>query len=294
MINWTIKQIYAFEAVVRLKSFTLAGKVLNLTQPTVYMQIVKLQQNIGTDLIDIRGKKVYPTYLGKKLYDDFLKIIDLLEISKQEIDNTLVPEKGHLSLAVATTTHSYVSRVLVDFKKDYPRMSFDLQVTNRENLLGKLQNQETNLIIMGEPPKDDALNSTQFMDNPLIAIAHPQHKLINQRQIPIYDLAKETLITREVGSGTRTTIENTTGLDFTDDIQINSNEAIIASVQAGLGIGFVSKHTVQLALKSKVIQQLSVDKFPIIRHWFVVHRQAKELSPIANRFKNFLINHAKN
>lgn len=289
MLNWSIKQLYAFEAVVRLSSFTKAGRELNITQPAVYMQIQQLQNNIGTDLIDIKGKRVYPTYIGEKLYKNAVKIIDLLRYTQLEINSTLHPETGHLSLAVATTTHSYMSRVLADFKRLYPQISFYLQVTNRKNLLKKLTNRETDLVIMGEPPKDKALSTSQFMDNPLIVIAPPKHKLLKKKYISIVDLSKETLITREIGSGTRTTIENVTGLDFTADIQINANEAIIEAVQAGLGIGFVSQHTVGLALKSGTIKQLQVDKFPIIRHWFVVHAKSRQLSPIAQKFKDFII-----
>jgi hypothetical protein len=50
MINYTLKQLYSFEAVVRLKSFTKASKELYITQPAVYMQIQQLTQNIGAKL----------------------------------------------------------------------------------------------------------------------------------------------------------------------------------------------------------------------------------------------------
>jgi len=105
----------------------------------------------------------------------------------------------------------------------------------------------------------------------------------------IADLNKEILLTREIGSGTRITVERFTGLDFNSDIQINSNEAIVEAVQAGLGIGFVSKHSVNLQLKNNIIKQLDVAPFPIIRQWHIVHHAEAELSPIARRFKQFVI-----
>ncbi len=289
MINYTLKQLYSFEAVVRLKSFTKASKELNVTQPAVYMQIQQLTQNINSDLVNIKGKTITPTYIGKKLYQTCLEVINKLEQSKLDIEQTLDPEAGHLQIAVATTTNSFVSRVLAKFKKEYPKMTFFLEVTNRKLLLEKLNNNETDLVIMGEPPNDMSLATQSFMENPLIAIAHPDHPLLKNKNNSIKTLSKETLITREQGSGTRITIERITGMQFNSDIEINSNEAIIEAVQAGLGIGFVSKHTVKLELENGIIKQLNAERFPITRHWYVVNNVKNQLSPIATRFKEFII-----
>ena len=289
MINYTLKQMYSYEAVIRLKSFTKAGQELYITQPAVYMQVKQLQENLGSELINIQGKSIKPTFIGQKFYQTSLEVIEKLEQSKADIEQTLDPEAGHLQIAVATTTNSFVSHILAKFKKKYPRMSFYLEVTNRESLLKKLGNNEADLIIMGEPPTDMPLITQPFMENPLIAIAHPEHPLLKNQKNTIKNLTNETLITREQGSGTRITIERIIGMRLNSDIEINSNEAIIQAVQAGLGIGFVSKHTVKLELENNVIKQLNIDKFPIARHWYVVHNSKNKLSPIAERFKKFIV-----
>ncbi len=294
MINYTLKQLYSFEAVVRLKSFTKASKELNITQPAVYMQIQQLTQNIGTDLVNTKGKKISPTHIGKQFYQTCLEVIATLEQSKAGIEQTLNPDSGHLEISVATTTNSFVSRALAQFKKKYPNMTFHLEVTNRKLLLEKLANQNSGLVIMGEPPADMLLSAHPFMENPLIAIAHPEHPLLQNKKNSIKVLNKETLITREQGSGTRITIERQAGMRFNSEIEINSNEAIVEAVQAGLGIGFVSKHTVQLELENNIIKQLNVDKFPITRHWYVVHHAQNQLSPIAQKFKDFIIKNNSN
>jgi len=288
MINYTFKQLYSFEAVVRLRSFTKASKELFITQPAVYMQIQQLTKNIGSDLINTKGKTVMPTFIGKKLYQTCIEVIAKLEQTKTDIEQALDPEAGHLQIAVATTTNSFVSRILAKFKKQYPKMTFHLEVTNRKHLLEKLTNNSDDLIIMGEPPLEMDLETMPFMENPLIAIAHPEHPLLGKNNT-IKDLNKETLITREQGSGTRITIERITGMEFNSDIQINSNEAIIEAVQAGLGIGFVSKHTVKLELENGIIEQLDAEKFPITRHWYIVHNKKNTLSLIAQRFKAFIL-----
>ena len=289
MINYTLKQLYSFEAVVRLGGFTSASKELHITQPAVYMQVQQLQENIGAKIFNVNGKKISPTFIGNKIYETAVRAINVVENSKLEIDQSLNPDSGHLQIAVATTANSFVSRLLSKFKKEYPKMTFYIDVTNRHALLDNLKNNNADLVIMGEPPKNIPLISSAFMKNPLIAIVHPDNELLTKKKISIKDLNKETLLTREIGSGTRITIERFTGLDFSSDIQINSNEAIVEAVQAGLGIGFVSKHFVNLQLKNNIIKQLDVAPFPIIRQWHIVHHAEAELSPIARRFKQFVI-----
>jgi len=289
MINYTLKQLYSFEAVVRLGGFTSASKELHITQPAVYMQVQQLQKNIGSKIFNINGKTITPTFIGNKIYETAVRAINVVENSKLEIEQSLNPDSGHLQIAVATTANSFVSRLLSRFKKEYPKMTFYIDVTNRHALLDNLKNNNADLVIMGEPPKNIPLISSAFMKNPLIAIVHPDNELLTKKNISIKDLNKEILLTREIGSGTRITVERFTGLDFNSDIQINSNEAIVEAVQAGLGIGFVSKHSVSLQLKNNIIKQLDVAPFPIIRQWHIVHHAEAELSPIARRFKQFVI-----
>ena len=293
MINYTLKQLYSFESVIRLGGFTSASKELHITQPAVYMQIQQLQESIGGKLFNINGKKISPTFIGQKLYKTAVKTINIVEISKLDIDESLKPDAGHLQIAVATTANSFISSLLSKFKKEYPKMTFYIDVTNRKALLDNLKNNNADLVIMGEPPKNIPLISHAFMKNPLIAIAHPENDLLTKKKVTVKDLEKETLLTREVGSGTRITIERFTGLNFNSDIQINSNEAIVEAVQAGLGIGFVSMHSVNLQLKNQIIKQLNVEPFPIVRQWHIVHHAEAELSPIARRFKKFVIDNTQ-
>ena len=293
MINYTIKQLYSFEAVIRLGGFTSASKELHITQPAVYMQVQQLQDNIGAKIFDVNGKKITPTFIGNKIYETAVKAINVVENSKLEINQSLNPDSGHLQIAVATTANSFVSNLLSKFKKEFPKMTFYMDVTNRHSLLDNLKNHNADIVIMGEPPKNIPLISHAFMKNPLIAIAHPENELLTKNIVTIKDLAKETLLTREVGSGTRITIERFTGLNFNSDIQINSNEAIVEAVQAGLGIGFVSMHSVNLQLKNQIIKQLNVEPFPIVRQWHIVHHAEAELSPIARRFKKFVIDNTQ-
>jgi DNA-binding transcriptional LysR family regulator len=293
MVNYTLKQLYSFESVVRLGNFALAARELNITQPAVYMQVKQLQQNIGIDLIVVSGKNVNPTTIGQKFFNDVVKVLAKIEKTNLNLGQLLDPDSGHLTITVATTANSFVSRLLAKFKKQHPKMSFHLEVTNRSTLIDTIKHSQGDLVIMGEPPEDENIVCEKFKENHLIAISNPQHKLANKKQISIDDLATEALITREIDSGTRKTVERLTGLKFNSQIEINSNEAIIEAVRAGLGIGFVSSSTVELELKVGEIIMLDVVNFPIVRHWHLVHQKDK-LSPIAKKFKKFIISQANN
>ncbi len=101
---------------------------------------------------------------------------------------------------------------------------------------------------------------------------------------------------RESGSGTRSAIERYFAehdVSFRTGIEVSSNETIKQAVEAGLGLGIVSIHTLELELETKRLQVLDVIDFPIQRHWYVIQRKGKRLSPIARVFKKFVLEQAK-
>jgi len=73
---------------------------------------------------------------------------------------------------------------------------------------------------------------------------------------------------------------------------MTSNEAIKQAVEAGLGLGIVSIH-LELELETKRLQLLDVEDFPIQRHWYIMQRKGKRLSPAAQAFKTFVLEQAK-
>jgi DNA-binding transcriptional LysR family regulator len=199
-------------------------------------------------------------------------------------------------MAVASTANYFAPRILAAFNKLHDSVTINLDVTNREGLLQHLENNDTDVVIMGRPPTDMDLEAESFMENPLVLIAPPGHHMANQDNISIEDLQKETFILREVGSGTRTAIEQffmEKGAKLATTVSMSSNEAIKQAVQAGLGLGIVSIHTLELELELNRVAIIKAEGFPILRHWYIVYRKGKRLSPIATEFRNFVINQAK-
>ncbi|MGD2119148.1 MAG: LysR family transcriptional regulator [Chromatiales bacterium] len=290
--NPTIRQLKVFQAVAQASSFTRASEQLHLSQPAVSLQVKQLEDNVGMALFERIGKKVFLTEAGEAIYDCSKTISEILSDTDEIIDNLKGLRRGRLNIAVATTASYFVTRMLAEFAKTYPEITVSLDVTNRQSLLQQLERNERDLVIMGEPPKDRDLKSQAFMDNPLIVIAHPGHPCANRKKVPISELKNQHFVSRESGSGTRAAIQrflNAKGVEFDFTMEMTSNEAIKQAVAAGLGLGIVSKHTVELELSSGKLVMLDIDAFPIMRHWYVVSRAGKTLSPIARLFQSYVL-----
>ena len=104
---------------------------------------------------------------------------------------------------------------------------------------------------------------------------------------------KETFLLREQGSGTRGVVERfflNHNLNLPAHMEMDTNEAIKQSVQAGMGIGIISQHSIELELETRRLVVLDVEHFPILRHWYIVHRKDKRSSVAAQEFERFLLN----
>jgi DNA-binding transcriptional LysR family regulator len=135
-----------------------------------------------------------------------------------------------------------------------------------------------------------------FMENPLVAIASPVHPLAGGARIPLAALREQTFLLREPGSGTRIAMERffaDHSLPLSTGMEMNTNEAIKQGVEAGLGLGIVSMHTVGLEVEMGRLVVLDVEGFPLRRQWYVVHRRGKRLSQVAKAFRDYVVRHAQ-
>jgi DNA-binding transcriptional LysR family regulator len=291
-MNVTFRPLKVFAAVARHLSFTRAAEELYLTQPAVSMQIKQMAGAIGLALFEQTGKRIQLTEAGEVMHHYSRVIADNLSEAEQAMEELKGVDGGRLKVTVATTVNYYATRLLSGFCAEHPGVRVSLDVTNRETLLRQLEENQTDVVLMGKPPDNLDVVAEPFMDNPLVVIASPQHPLCKRRKIPLARLDEETFLMRESGSGTRMAIEHFFAeKDFTPSasIEMTSNEAIKQSVQAGLGLGIVSIHTVDLELEVGRLAILDVASFPIMRRWYLVHRKEKRLSATADAFKSFVL-----
>ena len=291
-MHLTLRQLTLFESVARHLSYTRAAEELHLSQPAVSMQVRQLEDSAGLPLFEKIGKRLHLTEAGREMFNYARRIAQNL----QELDDVMASlkgvQRGHLRLSVATTANSFATRILAAFSQRYEGTTYSLDVTNRKTLLDQLANNETDIVIMGKPPDDMDLVVHPFMENPLVVIAHPDHPLAEYKgAVPLTALQSETFVVRERQSGTRIAMERffeERGMHLKTGIETTSNSAIKHAVEAGLGLGIVSIHTLDLELQAGALVVLNVEGFPILRHWHLVHVKGKRLPPIAQAFQAFL------
>ena len=292
----TLRQLEVFEAVARLESYTRAAESLHLSQPGVSMQIKQLEESIGLPLFEQLGKKIYLTAAGREMYSYSQGVGQLLGEAETVLEELKGVQSGRLAISVATTASHFATRLLAAFSQLYEGVTISLDITNRESLRRQLENNEPDLVIMGQPPDGVDVESEIFMENLLVMIAPADHVLVNEKNIPLTRFSNDHFVVREAGSGTRSAIErffDEHGVTFNTGIEMSSNEAIKQAVEAGLGLGIVSIHTLELEMETQRLVILDVEDFPIIRHWHIVQRHGKRLSPVAQAFKQFVLEKAK-
>jgi len=292
-MNVTFRQLRVFEAVANRLSYTQAAQELHLSQPAVSMQIKQLEENVALPLFEKLGRQIYLTEAGREMHHYCRSIAGQLGELEEVLEHIKGIQRGRLDISVASTANYFATRLLAAFSRKYEGTTFSLDVTNRETLLRQLELNEKDLVIMGKPPEDRDLDATVFMDNPLVVIAAPDHPLATAKELALKTLQEETFVVREFGSGTRIAMQRffgEHGVSLSTGMEMTSNEAIKQAVEAGLGLGIVSIHTLELELEARRLVVLDVREFPILRHWYVVQRRGKRLSPVAQAFKDFVIN----
>jgi len=145
---------------------------------------------------------------------------------------------------------------------------------------------------MGRPPKEMATRAEPFAPHPLVFVAPPDHPLLRLGHPPAEALAPYPFIVREQGSGTRSAMDaffREHRVEPRLQMELASNETIKQSVMAGMGLSFLSLHTVGLELRTGLLAWLEVEGTPVLRSWNLVHPLSKLLSPAAEAFRYFVL-----
>ena len=291
MKNVTLRQLKIFEAVARHLSFSRAAEELHLTQPAVSMQVQALEDLAGLPLTEQAGKKVRLTAAGEELARQARRIAEQLREAGEALAALKGVEAGRLKIGVVSTAKYFAPSLLAEFRRRHPGVELQLTVNNRGSIVRHLAENDIDLAIMGTPPNEFETVAKVFAEHPLVFIAAPDHPLADKRRIDPQRLAEETLLIREPGSGTRNALERyleehrvTTGATM----ELGSNETIKQAVMAGLGLSFLSEHTIGLECSVGRLVKLKVTGTPVKRQWRLVYRTDKRLMPAATAFVRFM------
>lgn len=290
-MNFTLHQLRVFGMVARHKSMTEASRQLHMSQPAVSIQIKQLQESVGIPLIEVVGRKLYLTNAGERLYEAYTSINRELESFDSAVSQFQGGLKGTLSISAASTAKYFVPYLLGEFLRRYPLLKISLKVTNRDEVLHHLSQNEFDLAVLTQLPKDDSIEVIPFFDNPLVMAAPADHPLADSKQVTVDQLADETFIYRELGSGTRMVMErylSEKGIKAEPAMELSTNEAVKQAIMAGIGISVISKLSMGNELTLNQISILNVNDFPILTRWHMLYKKEKKLTPVTQNFISFL------
>ncbi len=286
----TLRQLEIFLAVYDEGSVKAASEALHLTQPTVSMQLKKLSEAVGMPLYERVGRGRKFTDAGRALAATAREVLESFERLDMELADLRGVKAGTLRIAVVTTSKYFIPHLLGSFSELYPRVDLQFKVGNREQIIQRLHNGLDDLYVFSHPPEDEDIVATDFLDNPLVAIAPEGHPMACRRRFYMKYLASEPFLRRENGSGTRHAIERHLqhhGVRMNVRMTIESNEAIKHAVMSGLGISILSRHTLTYGGDTGLVE-LKVKELPIESTWYLVRLRSRRLSPIAQVFLDYL------
>jgi DNA-binding transcriptional LysR family regulator len=236
------------------------------------------------------GDKTTPTEAGEIILRTAHRIEALLAECGGEIAQLKGIEGGQVSAGVVSTAKYFAPKALSAFRQKHPGVDVRLSVGNRQETIRALRDLELDLAIMGRPPETLDLESMVLGDHPHIIIAPAGHPLAGAK-LSIADLSRETFFVRESGSGTRLLMERLfeqADFDPVVGMEIGSNETIKQAVIAGLGVAFISAHTVAVEIADGRLEMLDVTGLPMVREWHVVRLRDKAVMPASQAMWTFL------
>jgi DNA-binding transcriptional LysR family regulator len=283
----TLRQLRTFRAVAARGNISAAARELHLTQPAVSMQLRELENSCGMALYERSGRGIQLTEAGREIAAAAATVLETLRETQERLDAMRGLRTGVLRLAVVSTAKYFAPAVLAAFRHRHPGINVQLMVGNREEVVGRLADNECDIAIMGRPPAEVRTEGCEFAPHPLVLIASPVHRLAGHKNVPFGELAKEEFLVRERGSGTRAAMEalfGEQGVIYHASMEVSSNETIKQAVIAGMGISLISAHATALELSTGRLVTLEVSGLPVMRAWHALYREGKRLSPVAAAF----------
>jgi DNA-binding transcriptional LysR family regulator len=247
-------------------------------------------------LFDRTGRRMALTTPGEYFLFYARKLLATLKDADDAMARLSRLESGRLTIGMASAAKYFLPQLLAKFHVEHPAVEVRLRLGLRDELGAMLQAGEVDLCVMGRAPRDVPCRAEPFAVHPHGLITAPGHRFARSEGVPAAALAEEPFIVREAASGTRAMLqayleEQRIQPNFV--MEMPSNEAIKQAVMAGMGVALLSLHTIALEWNNGLIAAPTVEGLPLLRRWNVMHLAGKQLSPAAEAFRYFMLEHAE-
>ncbi|HTS10122.1 MAG TPA: LysR substrate-binding domain-containing protein [Candidatus Eisenbacteria bacterium] len=290
-------RLKVFRTVAEHLNFRKAAEQLFLTQPAVTLQIKALENDLGVRLFDRSGHRVAVTPQGKSLLRYANKIAALSAAAEQDLVASDGKPSGELSLGVSTTIAQYVlPRLIGAFLTEHPRVQLEVHSGNTEEVIDLLLAAGVSIGLIEGPARKRGIKTEPFMRDELVLIL-PMNS--ESTQLSPQQLVASNLLMREQGSGSRRVVQSAlerAGFKlkaFRRVMDLDSTEAIKSAVDAGLGIGFVSRWAISKELDLGILKVGQVRGLHVTRHFSLVTRTGPALQGPEGAFRLFALSRGR-
>lgn len=282
----TLRQLALFTAVAETGSTTAASERVGLSQSATSAALNELESSLGTQLFDRIGKRLAINDEGRSL----LPAARALLQNARDIEVSFASGTGgpqpELRLAASTTIGNYVlPQVLARFRRDRPAARLGLVIGNTSEVVASVASLEIDLGLVEGPSHSTEVTAIPWLEDELVVVAAPNHPLAAaaaRKPLTHAQLRRAPWLLREVGSGTRESVEQALLphlQDLSADMTLGSSEAIKNAVAVGLGISCLSRFVVADLLAMKRLVVLSSKLPRLARRLAIIHHRQKQLSP---------------
>ncbi len=277
------RQLYAFAALARRGSFTLAAKDLFLTQSAVSHAIKALEDDLGCRLLDRVGRRVMLTQAGEQFLRHTEKILREMEAARAGLDTLAKWGHGRLRVGASTTACQHIlPAVLREFRQSYPKCVIRIEPGDHGHQLELLRGGQIDLALMIEPPTAHSeLAFVPLFRDELRFVVAPLHPWARQGRAPRDAIEHETLVLYNKTSYTFRLVADyfrDEKVALSNFIELGSMEAIKELVKIGIGAGVLAPWIARQELENGSLLSLPLGARTLSRHWGVVHLKGRRLA----------------
>jgi LysR family transcriptional regulator, low CO2-responsive transcriptional regulator len=286
----SLRQLRALGAVTSVRSISAAAELLSVTPPAVSQQLQLLEDALGgIALYERTATGMRPTEAGREVLTALERIEAALTECASAVDALQGIGGGRVTVGVISTAAYFAPFALAAFQRLHPTIEMRMQVGNRADMISGLEAFTIDVALMGSPPEHVPIDRAVLGKHPHVFVAAPNHWMARRTSVPLAEVARETVLLREPGSGTRGLLLGLmANLPSGPRMEIGGNEAIKQAVMAGMGIALVSAHVVAAEIGDKRLSVLDVEGLPILRQWFAIRRADRRQTLAATSLWEFL------
>ena len=276
-----------YETAINL-NMTKVAKALYISQPSVSQAIQELEEELGVKVFDRIGKRLSLTYEGEVYFNYVRRILNLYDEGAQKIKMINNKEEGKIVIGASTTIGIYIlPDIIKDFVERNKGIEISLIIENTQNIEKMILQNKIDFAFIEGKVHSDEIKYEKIWKDEIVFIAPCNDKWNEKSTIEKDELRKEKFIIREKGSGTREIVESylkDKSIEYNIFMELGNSEAIKRSVEAGLGIGCISKQCIKEEIKRKKLKNITLDKETIERDLLLLVHKDKFISNNMNEF----------